>query len=262
MVYIKITKNINKKIDIGSIRKTLAKEGFAFIATLFFLLLPFCDSSLANDEDYAVYAKEQAQKAEQIASAYAGEVSEATKNVLAKQMQPEIQALKKEMQGVAKFQCSRQQQAFQEENKGQKSNPIQSPLIIFVSFSMPKESIKGWIAQAQKVRAAVYIRGLVNNSFKDTTKAVSELVQDQIGGLLIDPNLFKKYAITQVPAVVVANGNPGDASNSFDIIYGDVSLDYALEKINKSAPNGERKDLLDVIKKLRSADKQTGVKNA
>ena len=115
---------------------------------------------------------------------------------------------------------------------------------------MPSASIKGWINQAQKIGAAVCIRGLVNNSFKDTAKAVSALVQDQSGGLLIEPNLFKKYSITQVPAVVVAS------SDNFSVIYGDVLLDCALEKISHSLQYPEQSDLLEAIKKLR------GVKNA
>lgn len=103
----------------------------------------------------------------------------------------------------------------------------QSSVIIFVSFSMPNESIKGWMKEAEKIHAPVIIRGLVNNSFKETIKKISELVGDNKGGLQLDPELFREFKVKAVPAVVVRNGN------AHDIVYGDVHLDYALQKIVK-----------------------------
>lgn len=209
-------------------------------------LLSFCCSSMANSEDYVAYAKKQAQKAKEIIVPYKTEVDEIIKNISVRQLQPDIQIFKKEITTLAQNQCPMQHQDVNHVVAPLTTTVSTStPILIFVSFSMPKESIKSWIAQAKKVGAAVYIRGLVNNSFKDTTKAVHELVQDQPGGLLIDPTLFKKYAIAQVPAVIVTSGD------SFDAIYGDVTLDYALEKISKVAQGGEQKYLLDTIKKLR-----------
>lgn len=235
---------IEINIDLNSIRKTL-QHGFSAGLVLASLLV-FCDSSTAsmqsNNEDYATYAKEQAQKKEKIIASYQAEINALVKNVLVRQSQPDIQTFKKEITDIAKTQCSLQNQDVRS---------VQLPIIIFVSFSMPKESVKGWITQAQKISAAVYIRGLVNNSFKDTTKIISGLVQDQSGGLLIDPTVFKKYSITQVPAVVVVN----DAS--FDVIYGDVTLDYALEKISKTMEGDKQKILLDAIKKLRNTKSDT-----
>ncbi len=191
-----------------------------------------------SSEDYAAYAKEQAQRKEKIITPYQAEINELIKNVLVRQSQPDIQIFKKEITNLSKTQCPLQ---------SQDAGSVQTPIMIFVSFSMPKASIKGWITQAKKVGAAVYIRGLVNNSFKDTAKIISGLVQDQSGGLLIESTLFKRYLISQVPAVVVVNGK------SFDVIYGDVTLDYALEKISKSMAGSKQKFLLDNIKKMRNS---------
>lgn len=102
-----------------------------------------------------------------------------------------------------------------------------SNVIIFVSFSMPKESIKGWMSEAEKIHAPVVIRGLVNNSFKETIKCVNELVGDNKGGLQLDPVLFKEFKVNQVPTVVVRN------QYNYDIVYGDVHIDYALQTIVK-----------------------------
>lgn len=118
-----------------------------------------------------------------------------------------------------------------------------SNIIIFVSFSMPKESIKGWMNEAEKIHAPVVIRGLVNNSFKETLKRVNELVGDNRGGLQLDPMLFTEFKVKQVPAVVVRN------NNEYDIVYGDTHLDYALQKITKQndALSPIAKDLLEKL---------------
>jgi conjugal transfer pilus assembly protein TrbC len=225
-----------------------------YVMVLVIIALLCCTVVMASSEDYVGYAKVQQAKIEALIAPYQTQVKEIIKNAEIRQSQPDIKKFKKELEEAAKAQCPMQKliaQKEQEENLINK-NYKQIPIIIFVSFSMPKESIKGWIAQAQKVGASVYIRGLVNNSFKDTAKAVSELVQDQVGGVLIDPNLFKKYSITQVPAVVVVNGK--DEKEDF-VVYGDVSLDYALEKISNAMQEADRKDLLKAIKILRSSSK-------
>jgi len=101
----------------------------------------------------------------------------------------------------------------------------QERIIVFASFSMPAASLKGWMQEAQRINAPVVIRGLVNNSFKTTMQKMAELTQDNHGGVQLDPTLFQHYQIKQVPAVVVARGD------NFDVIYGDVTLSYALGKV-------------------------------
>src|SRR5580658_5555632 len=108
-------------------------------------------------------------------------------------------------------------------------------IFIFISFSMPKESIKGWMKEAAIIHAPVVIRGLVNNSFKATVQKMAELAKDNQGGMQVDPNLFRRYNIKNVPAVVVtnqANCLPNQSCREdYDVIYGNVHLGYALEKI-------------------------------
>ena len=60
----------------------------------------------------------------------------------------------------------------------------------------------------------------------------------------LQPALFTKYAITQVPAVVYTNGK--DAY----LIQGDAALDYLLERINREAKSTA---LAGLIKKMRGA---------
>ena len=109
-------------------------------------------------------------------------------------------------------------------------------IFIFVSFSMPEASLKQWLAQAHRRGANVVIRGLINNSFKETLSAMIRLVSDNTGGLLLDPTLFQKFDIKQVPAVMISQQNTcTDEKNClprYDVIYGDVTLDYALQKLH------------------------------
>lgn len=118
-------------------------------------------------------------------------------------------------------------------------------IYIFISFSMPNESIKGWMAEVEKIGAPVVIRGLVNNSFKETWKKVSEFTHDNKGGVQLDPNLFRRFQIDKVPAVVIAKNDSclptQTCMDEYDVIYGDVTLSYALKKI------ADRNDALSPI---------------
>jgi conjugal transfer pilus assembly protein TrbC len=108
-------------------------------------------------------------------------------------------------------------------------------VIIFVSFSMPDESIKGWMGQAKIIDAPVVVRGFINNSFKDTINKIGALTKDNQGGVQIDPTLFQRFQVDKVPAVVVVkepNCLPSmSCTSDYDIVYGDVTLSYALKKI-------------------------------
>jgi conjugal transfer pilus assembly protein TrbC len=111
-----------------------------------------------------------------------------------------------------------------------------APIMIFVSFSMPDASIKGWMKEAEIIHAPVVIRGLINNSFKETMKKMAELAKDNHGGVQLDPTLFQRFHIEKVPAVVVSlvqNCSPNQTClDDFDVIYGDVTAEYALTKIS------------------------------
>ncbi|SRR5579883_210202 len=115
-------------------------------------------------------------------------------------------------------------------------------IYIFVSFSMPKESIKEWMNAAQEIGAPLIIRGLVHNSFKETIQQVSTLTQDNRGGVQLNPTLFQRFQIDKVPAVVVANNEKclptQTCRDEYDVVYGNVTLSYALKKI------ADRKDAL------------------
>ncbi len=118
-------------------------------------------------------------------------------------------------------------------------------VLIFVSFSMPIKSLQAWSAQAQKIQAPLVIRGLVNDSFSDTQKAVKQMIGDGNGGVVIDPRLFQQYHITQVPAVLVRETDHNTCLPSqscwhpetTDVIFGDIGLENALKIIADHGDN-------------------------
>jgi type-F conjugative transfer system pilin assembly protein TrbC len=109
-------------------------------------------------------------------------------------------------------------------------------ILIFVSFSMPKSLLWSYQEQARLYGARVVVRGLVDNDFKKTVQAM-DLGEGKIMTLDVNPMLFKDYAITKVPSVVIAGGEgSGQAEDKFT---GTISLTYALEE---SMARGHQKE--------------------
>jgi conjugal transfer pilus assembly protein TrbC len=104
-----------------------------------------------------------------------------------------------------------------EKNNGQ--------IIVFVSLGMPAQSLKQWLYQANQAGASVVIRGLIDNSFKKTASKIASIVKQSGGGIAIDPQAFERFQVNTVPAVVSVDDN----TNAYDIVYGDISLNYALD---------------------------------
>lgn len=100
---------------------------------------------------------------------------------------------------------------------------------VFVSLSMPNSSIQAWIEDANQYQATVVLRGLVNNSLKETIARMKSLfTEETLMGIRIDPNAFRRYNIEAVPAVVVDDAS----TNSYTVIYGDTSLASALKSLD------------------------------
>ncbi len=116
---------------------------------------------------------------------------------------------------------------------------------IFVSLTMPRATLQRLIDQAARAKATIVIRGFANGSLRDTVTQVQGLIGKQQVAIQIDPLAFDRFAITKVPSFVLvrdgtrpvacANGSCAPA-DSFLRSTGDVSLDYALEHMQRSAP--------------------------
>lgn len=117
-----------------------------------------------------------------------------------------------------------------------KREELNAPLKIFVSSSMPKESLKALHQQAQRIGARVVFRGLINNSFKETQRYFKDLAISAD----IDPPAFDDHRITHVPTFVL-----GGEKNKTDQIQGNITLEEALSIM---AEKGELKSLARELK--------------
>lgn len=119
---------------------------------------------------------------------------------------------------------------FESMGKKQASGSLaNTQLLIFVSQSVPADSIKELWNQAQKVGGKLVFRGLVEGAFKPTQNYIHDLgiVAD------IDPNRFEEFDVIQVPAFVLSK------ENKYDRMVGNISLGEFLEQ---SSISGDLKE--------------------
>lgn len=100
----------------------------------------------------------------------------------------------------------------------------ENQLLVFVSFSMPLQTMKELAVDAEKYNAKLVIRGLVDNSFKKTAEKLSDFQS----GLEINPNLFKEFNVKHVPTFISLKDGQEQSRLS-----GNVSLSYAAEKLKE-----------------------------
>lgn len=127
----------------------------------------------------------------------------------------------------------------------QKKQSKTKGLIVFVSFSMPKELLLSYHKQAQVHGGRLVMRGLIDNSFKKTISAM-QLSDDQTLIMDINPNLFKDHSIKRVPTIVLSN------NNNIDKFTGSVSLKYALDEA--SSKGDCREFATNILKKTNKGD--------
>jgi conjugal transfer pilus assembly protein TrbC len=113
-------------------------------------------------------------------------------------------------------------------------------LLIFVSTSIPPETLKVLGANAKRFGATLVLRGLVNGLTNDSFTKTAQLMSPATNtgaSLMIHPELFKRYHIHEVPAVVLTHYTSGGCADDFCAQYltfvGDVGLDYILEQYAK-----------------------------
>ena len=114
-------------------------------------------------------------------------------------------------------------------------------ILVFVSFSMPKASLRALAQEVAKHNAVLVMRGLKGDSFKTTQKAFLEIVSEgknldpknmanqDMQGFEVNPELFKTYKITKVPVFVLIK-----KTSEISRLSGNVSLDFAAKKLKES----------------------------
>ena len=145
---------------------------------------------------------------------------------------------------------------------------------VFVSSSMPMQTVRNYVtsvARQGEPRIVMVMRGFVDglDRIQPTIRFVADALKrdpscsfaerecDMLpANLVVDPLLFRRYAIDRVPAVVFARGvkagNPGlsegdtentDVTDSYTI-FGDASLEYILQMIGRESGASSLNSLL------------------
>jgi conjugal transfer pilus assembly protein TrbC len=116
----------------------------------------------------------------------------------------------------------------------------QEELLAFASLSMPAESLKRLVRDVARAGGAVVLRGFKDGSLKTTVSAIQALGVDA-SAVQVNPNAFKQYRITAVPAIVLVKADRAldlDAEGcslpaNFAGVTGDVTVAYALREIGR-----------------------------
>ena len=126
--------------------------------------------------------------------------------------------------------------------------PIKPPVIvpelmIFVSFSMPHESLVRIIEQSEKTGARLVFRGFKGEKLTDMANHLAELIGKHRVEAIVHPPAFTQFRVNQVPVLVMAQANAGEQIENgcaqpdrYVKVTGDVSQDYALEYIERTSP--------------------------
>lgn len=122
-------------------------------------------------------------------------------------------------------------------------------LFVFISLSMPQATLQRLIDQATRAQASVFIRGFTGGSLRTTVAQVQGLIGQRQIAIQIDPLAFDRFAIERVPSFVLVRDGTRPVScasgtcappEAFLRTTGDVSLDYALEHMQRRAPQFAR----------------------
>lgn len=125
---------------------------------------------------------------------------------------------------------------------------------LFISSSMPKETIQALLNDAGKLGISVFLNGNIGPDplkFAGTQAFMNTMKIDTPPELFIHPDAFKMFKIDRVPALVVAASDVQDnldeqgcaAPTDFDIMRGDLSLASNMRKIFENASSPDIKDI-------------------
>lgn len=125
-----------------------------------------------------------------------------------------------------------------------KAKPSGLPdLFIMVSFSMPEGALDKLVEQAERAGAALVFRGAKGDSMVEMGKAIEKILKGRSVQTVIHPPAFQQFSIKRVPVFVLADQEAGRVLDdgcaklhSYIKVSGDVTLDYALEYIERHSP--------------------------
>ena len=136
------------------------------------------------------------------------------------------------------------------ETYGTGTLPLNERIYVFISSSMPEQTLKNYVHALDRLRDSnieMVMRGFVGGIKKiaPTQKFIQKIISKPDGSaysvsIIIDPVLFRKYGVKRVPCIVydrsVAADIHADANpDNYYALFGDASLEYAIERIQKES---------------------------
>ena len=146
---------------------------------------------------------------------------------------------------------------------------------VFISSSMPLETIRTYAAAIGRYndpkKMVLVMRGFIGGMQKigPTTNFIADVLKEKStcdftsseqcqmvnANVQVDPILFRRYGIKEVPATVYAKGvrvnNPDQSEGNDDVavssfwtVYGDASLEYNLDRIRQESGSDSLQGLL------------------
>ena len=130
--------------------------------------------------------------------------------------------------------------------------PPSERIYLFISSSMPEQTLKSYasaIAMTEDPNIEMVMRGFVGGikKFVPTREFIQRITSKPDGNvyavsILIDPLLFRKYGIGRVPCIVYDNdvgidihAASADNPDNYYALFGDVSFEYAVRRIQEEA---------------------------
>lgn len=248
-----------------------------------FVLALVKGTTSAGAEDAAVYtfdnvsniiekAREDAKKITLPVNTYSDKGLQAAKQTsdtfFSKQFQEKIQCeqqrIEKEVFSGYIAPWKQKQQIEEGQRKSGGSLSSTEKVYLFFSSSVPDETVQTYIAviaEAGEPNLVLAMRGWPSRrdgaATKVDTQYFSKILQKELTcqrtqtpceyyqlGINLQPSLFVKYGITQVPAVVYVNDKAAYRTQ------GDSGLDYLLERINREAKRNSLNKLISTIRNI------------
>ena len=123
------------------------------------------------------------------------------------------------------------------------TKPATPELMIFVSFSMPRESLRRIVEQSETTGARLIFRGFTGDKLTDMSKRIADLLGKHRVEAVVHPPAFTQFKVNQVPALVISQSDAGNQLDNgcaqaerYVKVTGDVSQDYALDYIERTSP--------------------------
>lgn len=136
------------------------------------------------------------------------------------------------------------QQSEEMQSGGMEREGINQPLVL-VSFSMPETTIKRLVEQMREVKGSLVFRGFKDDNLKSMMTKVNELGIER-GSIVIDPTLFKRFNVQQVPTFILPGSTITTCSEEqcetpkHIKVTGDVSLDYVLDLVERTGSDEDK----------------------